>query len=166
MQDERAKECDLADFEAQLAALSPRAEFNRDQLMFEAGARAARRKLQVVNRLLGAVCVLLAATTVAPLAMRERADVVAEQVSTPTIQAAETASRHEVKALPNQLVAADSRELAAAIAEGRGDLRPARLREVAESPSNETGPSDSTPARPKASRELIREYLESDGEYL
>jgi len=166
MHDKHSQTPELEQLAAQLAALTPRTEFDRDKLMFAAGRRAGRRKLVAVNRLLGACCVLLAVAAILPLAMPQRSSMVAGQAPRPTVQATELASNHVVKALPNQLVAADSRELAASIAEGRGDLRPARLREGAEPPSNETGPSDSTTARPKPSRELMREYLESEGEYL
>lgn len=172
MQDERAKARELADFEAQLAALAPRAEIDRDQLMFEAGARAARRKLLVVNRLLAAACVLLAVTTVAPLAMRERADVVAQEepessevgpaVASQSVKAAGSRLA-EARDLPNRLIVADSRELAAALADGRGDLRPARLRDSVEEKGGEVITHDTDGSGPKSSRMLLREYLDTNG---
>jgi|GEM_PF-3965353 len=172
MQDERAKERELADFEAQLAALVPRAEVDRDQLMFEAGSRAARKRLLVVNRLLAAACLLLVVTTVAPLAMRERADVVAKeepQVGPPsaseTIKEAET-KLAETRELPNQLIVADSRELAAALAGGRSDLQPGRLRDPVGEKGGEVITHEADGSRPKSSRVLLLEYLDANGERL
>jgi hypothetical protein len=175
MQDERSQEPELAGLEAQLAALVPKSEMDRDRLMFEAGARAARRKLQVVNRLLAAACVLLAVTTVAPLAMQKRGNEMAGEepgmaiTVKPLPMANVRASEAEdipLSRLPDQLVAADSRELAVALAEGRSELWPARLREGNEVEGGTSFRGKGDARRPKSSRMLLRDYLDADGKRL
>lgn len=165
MQNERSEEPGLNDLEAQLAGLVPRAEIDRDRLMFEAGARAARGNLLVVNRLLAASCVLLAATTIAPLVMRHRDEVVVREQPTVVETIPRPPLREEATGLPNGLAVADGRELAAAIADGHGDFRPARLRDEVHQADGGAIEGDAG-VLPKPSRVLLREYLEAAGERL
>lgn len=173
MQHERSQEPELAALESQLAELVPRVEIDRDRFMFAAGARSARGKLLVMNRLLAAACALLAVTTIAPLAIRERAGEAAHAEREPAnfksvAPATRTtvANATEVRELPDQLIVADSRELAAALAEGRSELRPERLRGLDDEIAGAVDGVETNAVRPKSSRMLLREYLEARGEPL
>jgi hypothetical protein len=61
MHDPASSHDELKGFEAQLAALAPRARLDRDRLMFAAGRRAGARPLRIANRLLATASVALAA---------------------------------------------------------------------------------------------------------
>ena len=75
MHDSQSSHHELNEFEAQLAALAPRARLDRDRLMFAAGRRAGARPLRVANRLLATasvgLAVLVAVVVVLPGLSRE-----------------------------------------------------------------------------------------------
>ena len=168
MHDKHSQTPELEQLAAQLSALTPRTEFDRDKLMFAAGRRAGRQKLVAVNRLLGACCVLLAVAAILPLAIRP-AEEIARDLPHDAKQELRSKSPAQATELPNQLAVADGRELAVAVAEGRSDVRPARLRETAQELSDAVhvrGPASRGGAMTydsKPSRALLREYLEPAG---
>jgi hypothetical protein len=67
MHDPESSHPELKGFEAQLAALAPRGQLDRDRLMFAAGRRAGARPLRVANRLLATAGLALAAAVLVVL---------------------------------------------------------------------------------------------------
>lgn len=61
MHDPESSHHELKGFEAQLAALVPRARLDRDSLMYSAGCKAGAGRLRVVNRLLATASLALSA---------------------------------------------------------------------------------------------------------
>lgn len=75
MHDPAPNNTELERLAAQLATLSPRADWNRDRLMYAAGAASANRRLRSANRVLAFTSLALACVAVAvPLALDRSSD--------------------------------------------------------------------------------------------
>ena len=89
MQDEQSSlGPELTGFEAQLAALKPGRQLDRDRLMFEAGRRSAARRLRTTTRLLmttGMMCGGLVALLVLDLGRGPDADPIRQAAQSPTV---------------------------------------------------------------------------------
>ena len=163
MHDPESSHHELKGFEAQLAALTPRARLDRDRLMFAAGRRAGTRPLRVANRLLATASVVLAG-------------VVAVMVAVPRLPK-EPADGHEPPPAARPTLAEAANDDAPIEGVTRGSLAAidgptnfrlrkqfergvdARLPERTER-APRVGP-DEEPSPPSYSRALLKRYLEA-----
>ncbi|REK18166.1 MAG: hypothetical protein DWQ37_04550 [Planctomycetota bacterium] len=164
MHDEPAFDPELDRLAARLAALPPRAEWQRDSLMFAAGRASANRRLRTANRALAATSLALAGLVVVlPFALRRGGDPLQASMSesqppsahAPPSDEPPHEPRHEFDASPSMAEGPTHFRLRQGLAsESRSDHAPAASGPASLPTSIERSPIPS-------SRELLRDYLQT-----